>query len=98
MTSDGLYTRPSASGRSAAWLARKLWVLEVPGSNPGAPMPFLGLAGRKTAEQASEDALERVLAVGVRTVVHGQHRDRHACAPTDQQRHLVVEQAGAVSP
>ena len=37
----GHYTRRPSTGRSAAWLARKLWVLEVPGSNPGAP--FRGL-------------------------------------------------------
>ena len=30
--------RRLTTGRSAAWLARKLWVLEVPGSNPGAPI------------------------------------------------------------
>ena len=30
--------RRPTTGRSAAWLARKLWVLEVPGSNPGAPI------------------------------------------------------------
>src|SRR5580704_6799595 len=87
------------TGRSAAWLARKLWVLEVPGSNPGAPIRWPPpLAGRQALQQPFEDALERLLAVGVRPVVHRQYRDRHARAAAHEQRHLVVEESGAVSP
>jgi hypothetical protein len=52
----------------------------------------------QTAEQAFEDPCEGGLAVGVRPVVHRQHRDRHARAAAHEQRDLVVEQAGAVAP
>ena len=44
------------AGRSAAWLARKLWVLEVPGSNPGAranESPQLRFGARADIYEAS---------------------------------------------
>jgi hypothetical protein len=34
-----------ASGRSEAWLSRDFWGVEIPGSNPGAPIWLLMDAG-----------------------------------------------------